>query len=195
MSIHVESASIDNPFSFQIIRLQGESVVSFPKNRSFTSVVDQDDRLLAGASLRSHKMGFDSKAIKFFSVNYGGAVIAHFAGISGPQAPLLTSRNGSSDLAAGQNIGGMKFDFRPERGIMRNENQRICRVKSDTDNINLRGRRHVLMCTNSKRGEKTDQRTMASTLVAPVVVFLFPINSVLLISEIAWFAKGFLHRK
>ena len=50
MSIHVQSASIDDPFALQFFRLQCEAIVAFPKNRTFASVVDQDDRLLAGAS-------------------------------------------------------------------------------------------------------------------------------------------------
>jgi hypothetical protein len=54
---------------------------------------------------------FDSQAFKFFAVNCCSDIIAHFTGISGSQAPPLASGYGSSDLAAGQNIGGMKFDL------------------------------------------------------------------------------------
>jgi len=40
-------------------------------------------------------------------------------------------------LAAGQDIGRTKFDFRSQLGIVRQANQRIGGIQSDADQVNL----------------------------------------------------------
>ena len=71
VSIDVKSAGIGDPFAPEFCRLQGQSIVAFPKNGALAGVVDEDDRLLAGASRRGDEMGFDTQALEFGAVNRG----------------------------------------------------------------------------------------------------------------------------
>ena len=93
--------------------------------------------MLAGASRGGDEMGLDAQAIEFGAVNGGGAVVADLAHIAGAQAPLLAGGDRGCDLAAGQDVGGAKFDFRSQRGIVRKTNQRVGGVQSDTDQVNF----------------------------------------------------------
>ena len=121
----------------EFFRLQGQSVVALPENGALAGVVDQDDRLLAGASRGGEQMGLDPQAFELGAVNCGGAVVADLADIAGAQTPLLAGGDRGCDLSARQDVGGTKFDFGSQRGIVRQTNQRVGSIQSDTDQVNL----------------------------------------------------------
>ena len=137
MAVDVKSACVDDPLPLQFARLKGQSVVALPKNGALPGVVDQDDRLLAGASRYRDEVGLNAQAIKLSAVNRGSTVITDLADIASAQTPLLACGNGSCHLPARQDVGGAKFDFGSECRIVRKTNQHVGSIQSDTDQVNL----------------------------------------------------------
>ena len=64
-------------------------------------------------------------------------VVADLADIACAQAPLLAGGDRGCDLAAGQDVGGTKFDFGSQRRIVRQPDQHVGGVQSNTDQVNF----------------------------------------------------------
>jgi len=65
------------------------------------------------------------------------AVVPDFADVACAQSPLLARDDRAGNLAAGQQIGGTELHFRSARRILRDGDQRVRRVESYADNVNL----------------------------------------------------------
>jgi hypothetical protein len=137
VAIHVERSGVDDPFAVEFFRPQGQSIVALPQDGTLSSVVDQDNCLLAGASRGGDEMGLDAETIKLGAVNGAGCVVTNLTHIASPQTPLLTGGDGGCDLSAREEIGGAKFDFGSVRGMVRKTNQHVGSIQSDTDQVNL----------------------------------------------------------
>ena len=92
-------------------------------------------------------MRFDPQLLKLPTVDGSGAIVTQFSDISSPEAPLLARSHCTGNLAARQDFRGMKFNLGSDRGIVRETNQGIGSVESDSDKVNLRRLVHFVCVT------------------------------------------------
>lgn len=137
VTVDVEGAGVDDPFALEFFRLQGQSVVTLPENRALARIVDEDDCLLAGASRGGDEMGLDTQSIELSTMNGSGAVAADLAHVARAHPPLLAGGNRGCDLSAREDVGGTKFYFGSQGGIVRKTDQHVGSIQSDADQIKL----------------------------------------------------------
>ncbi len=102
MPIDVKGSRVEDPIPSQILWLKRQTVVPFPQHGALSGIVDEDERLLAGAAVRREKVRFDSEANEFGAMQCGGRIIADFANVARSQPPRLTRHHRRSDLPSWQ---------------------------------------------------------------------------------------------
>jgi hypothetical protein len=135
VTIHVKSAGIGNPFPPEFVRTEGQAVVALPQDGALAGIVNQDDCLLAFASLSREQMSFDAESGKFRAMNSGRGVITDLADVARPQSPLLARRHRRRNLAARQYVRRANLDFRSQGGVMRQADQSVGCVEPDTHKV------------------------------------------------------------
>ena len=134
--IQVKNACAGDPFALEFFGVKSEARVAFPEDGAFARVVNENESLLAGAAGGGEEMRLNAETRKFGAVNFGGVIVAQLSDVASAQAPELAGDHSSGDLSAGQNICGMKRNFRTKRGIVRKENKCVGGVEPQTDNVN-----------------------------------------------------------
>ena len=135
VAVEMKRTRVDDPVAVKLFRAESEAMVAAPEDGALAGVVNENERLLAGAIGRGEKMRFDAKTREFGGVQRGGAVSADFADVARAETPLLASNDGGGGLAAGENGGGTNFDFGAARGVVRDGNQCVGGVEADADEV------------------------------------------------------------
>jgi len=140
----VEKAGVHDPFAFEVVRPQNQTIVTFPKNCSLPRIIDQNERLLTGTSWSCDYLGLDTSLVKCRSMEDRSAVIAYLSNVSRTQTPLLTRDHCAGDLSARQDVCRAKLNLGTTRRVAWQRYQSVHGIQSDTDYVNPRSVHHFL---------------------------------------------------
>jgi hypothetical protein len=135
VAVEVECPCVEDPVTAEVACVESEAVVALPEDGALAGVVDEDERLLAGASWCGEEMRLDAVVGELGAVQGSGEVVADFADIAGAQSPGLAGDHGGGDLAAGKDVSGAEFDFGTGGGVVVNGNERVGGVEADADDV------------------------------------------------------------
>ena len=141
-AVDMESAGVDDPFTVELGRVEGEAFVAATEDGALAFGVDEDEGLGACSAGDGDDAGLDTGVREGFAMEGGGEVVAKFADVAGVHSPVLASNDGGRDLSAGEGADGGVFGLGAADGVVRERDNGVCCVQSDADKVNLRRFRH-----------------------------------------------------